>query len=527
MAVRTSVVAFVMGIVATGMAFADDAEKPRPLVSTPSKKSDTETSPPQSVASPAYTTPSVKVGTRVAPNMPIAPVSPSIATASPADSSPSVSKALSRSRRQRRQNWERLLQEPAKISIDNQKSITLGAFLDQVRRQHGLNVQIDMQNVIPLAGTLKLGEQVTTGQAAKLAMPNRKAVAQELSTLPSKSAWGYAASPSAYLIPAEARVEAELKSEVAPVEDLNADEPSKDGPSPAPSKNGLAKKKGKPKTNQSGKGESQKETEPAKEPALGSPEVVAEMKTFLEIPIDVSLVTRSDSTLEEVLQIAMNQAFPIQTMFNFWMTADESALPMSLTQAMEWELLVQDHGVLITTRLNANLQKETRVYSIRALEGSMNLKSEDVARLVTRTVRPWSWKKHFPDANAASSVSPSKSKPSLPKKITLPKVDLSLLGMLLSSTAANRSVIRLTRSEETTSGQQTDKTELTEEDMALLAQMWESLFQGSISIIQVIYHADPPSGVIEVHPGLLIISQSQGAHREIADLLEQLQNPEN
>ena len=526
MAVRRSVIAFVMGIVVSGSAFADDAEKPRPVVSTPSKKSDAATWPLRPVAPPVSVAPPV---TPVAPSMPTAPRSASIVAASPADSSPSVSKTLSRSRRQRRQNWERLLQEPANITIDNQKSITLGAFLDQVRRQHGLNVQIDMQNVIPLAGALKLGEQVTTGQAAKLAMPNRKAVSQEVSPYPAQPVAVSAASPTTYQVPVEVRVEAEVKSEVAPVKDLKWDEsePGKDGPSPAPSKNGPAKKKGKPKSNQSGKGESKKETEPAKEPALDTPEVVTEMKTFLEIPIDVSLVTRSDSTLEEVLQTAMNQAFPIQAMLNFWMAADELALPMSLTQAMEWELLVQDHGVLITTRLNANLQKETRVYSVQALERSMNLKSDDVARLVTRTVRPWSWKKHFPDASAASNGSPSKSKPSLPKKITLPKVDLSLLGMLLSSTAANRSVIRLTSSEETTSGQQTDKTELTEEDMALLAQMWDGLFQGSISIIQVIYHADPPSGVIEVHPGLLVISQSQGAHREIADLLEQLQHPEN
>src|SRR6185295_14624392 len=57
---------------------------------------------------------------------------------------------LSRQRRQRRLDWETALQAPAKLTMGDQKSITLGMLLDQIREKHGLNVQIDMPHVLPM-----------------------------------------------------------------------------------------------------------------------------------------------------------------------------------------------------------------------------------------------------------------------------------------------------------------------------------------------------------------------------------------
>ena len=40
--------------------------------------------------------------------------------------------------------------------------------------------------------------------------------------------------------------------------------------------------------------------------------------------------------------------------------------------------------------------------------------------------------------------------------------------------------------------------------------------------LEIVHYADAPTGSIQTLPGKLIITQSQAAHREIAELLEQL-----
>lgn len=543
MAVRRSVIALLVGIAATGSVFADEINKIEPIVKKPVKKS-AKGEKPSAISddsseygsSPTAVKPAI-----AAPSQPM-PLSPSSApaqVATPLTSSTSLSSPLSRERRQRRQKWERALQEPANLTVEDQKSITLGALLSQIRSKHGLNVQIDMQHVLPLTAAFELGGQsATKGQAARYAMQIPIIVRPGTSPLPSNRLRVHSAKPTTYQLPVEL-LATDGKSPSAQAElviegleenstpTLYEDAGGKAEPSKAEPKGGPVKKKGKSKNNENKKGDAGKNKGGVEEPESVAQLTAAAMKSFLETPIDAALVTRSDTTVEDVLQTAMNQAFPIQTMLNLSM-AEGLPLPMSFTQAMDWDLLIQDHGVLITTRLNANLQKETRVYSVRALEQNSRLKSEDVARIVTRTVRPWSWKKHFPEAKVETHVeSPPKGKTTPNRKLTLPKVDLSLLSLLLSSYSFEGPQFRLASDEETKSGDKSETTELTEEDLAMLAQAWESLFQGSISVIQVIYHADPPSGIVEVLPGLLIISQSQGAHREIADLLEQLQHPDD
>lgn len=538
MVVRRSVIALLVGIVAAGSVFADEGEKFEPIVKSPGKKSATGEKPAaKSEESRAYGgSPTAVKPATAAPSQP-EPLLPSSAPAnvanSPATSIPQ-SNTLSRERRQRRQKWEQALHEPARLSVDDQKSITLGGLLNQLRSKHGLNVQIDMQHVLPLTAAFEMGgPSAAKGQAAKYAMQTPITARQGSFPLPSNRLHVHLAKPTTYQPPADDNnppPQAELviggfEGNLPPVKE--GDAAGEAEPSKAEHKSGPIKKKGKSKKNENKKGDAGKDKGAVEEPESGTQWVAAAMKSLLEIPIDAALVTRSDSTVEDVLQSAMNQAFPIQAMLNLSM-AEEMPLPMSFTQAMDWDLLIQDHGVLVTTRLNANLQKETRVYSVRTVEQTAKLKSEDVARIVTRTVRPWSWKKHFPEAKGeAHPESPPRGKTTPNRKLTLPKVDLSLLSLLLSSHAIGTPQIRLASDEETISGDKSEKTELTEEDLAMLAQAWESLFQGSISVIQVIYHADPPSGIVEVLPGLLIISQSQGAHREIADLLEQLSHPEN
>jgi hypothetical protein len=56
----------------------------------------------------------------------------------------------------------------------------------------------------------------------------------------------------------------------------------------------------------------------------------------------------------------------------------------------------------------------------------------------------------------------------------------------------------------------------------LLSSGTRAAMHGTLSSVEILHYADPPTGIIEVLPGRLVISQSLGAHREIKDLLEQL-----
>jgi len=55
-----------------------------------------------------------------------------------------------------------------------------------------------------------------------------------------------------------------------------------------------------------------------------------------------------------------------------------------------------------------------------------------------------------------------------------------------------------------------------------VASAFTTLAHASLTNVEVVHYADPPTGSIRVSVGQLIITQSQAAHREIAKLLTQL-----
>jgi len=250
----------------------------------------------------------------------------------------------------------------------------------------------------------------------------------------------------------------------------------------------------------------------------------------LKSPINTAELYDPDSTatVEDVLRQALEQTLPISALMQASISA-ELPLPTMPTKALEWELLVVDEGVLLTSKLHANLHKETRVYSTKALEKSAGLKTAEVARVLTRTVRPWSWKNEYADAGPAdkpkSPQDKSKAGTKTGKAISIPKINFDISSLISATKATAEQHLRLVNAEgasSTTTEIKPDSVELTEEQLELLGRAWDGLFEATVTSIQVIYHADPPTGVMEVLPGMLIISQSQGAHREIAELLEQL-----
>ncbi len=471
---------------------------------------------------------------------------------------------LSKQRRQRRAKWSEALQAPANLSIDGGETFTLGGLLERVQKQHGLPVRIDLPHVLPMTSmaemtTARLAPQRSSNPAVRMPSPLGFApigLIQTYSsdvpptysgavTLPPASAPYYSAEPPS--VPATFAPAAVVP--YAPTTPLSppvrTDKPVAppvipDGNEPVPpvsaiqaeiipeSADGKPTLKAPPAIKEGTPDDSDEKTEPH-EAARAVQAMLAEM---LSTPVDVTVIQQPEATVEDVLRQAFDRSFPLQALIN---TSLSEEMPMlaSLSKATEWELLLQDDGVLLTTKLNANLHKETRVYSTRELEKAAGLKAEDVARVLTRTVRPWSWKKNFPNAvTDAKPATETKRATKTSKAVSIPKIDLSLLSLLFSSRSTLPKHIRLANDEHAAvptadSTSESENVELTEEQLELLGRAWEGLFQGAVASLQVVYHADPPTGVIEVLPGMLIVSQSQGAHREIADLLEQLANPEN
>ncbi len=482
--------------------------------------------------------------TAVAP--PATTVASGTAVTSPVNSAPAA--PLSRQRRERRQKWEAALQSPANLTLDDAESITLGELLKRIRAQHGLAVRIDLPQVLPMAA---LAEITTVQLSPKSSRTTGNAYTAPPTIMPYGVVPSYSTSPMAVQEPKStptwkpdpltpAAPSPVLRSTYKP---LTAPEPLAapvSAAEPANARFSAIESALKPADPINPPVDVEAEaTEPTATSDEASTESVAarlqlSLDELLSTPVAASLVVQPDVTVEDILRQVFDRSFPLQALISVSLAEEGMPFGASLTRALEWDLLVQDDGVLLTSRLNANLRKETRVYSIRAIEKAGDLKAEEIARVVTRTVRPWSWRTHAVDTKPTL---PASNKPtnSTEKKNTrsvrldkLPFFNLDWTS-LLSDRHVERSLLQLTSESSgvTVTPAENGKVELTPEDLEMLAQMWNGLFQGTVTSLQVIHHADPPTGVLEVLPGLLVISQSQGAHREIADLLEQLANPDN
>lgn len=435
--------------------------------------------PPTPVVPPIAPTPTLPLALpAVAPTLNSRPATTATAASSPAAS-------ITRQSRLRRQKWEDALHAPAQLSAHDQPVITLDELLQEIRQQHKLPVRIDLANVLPLAASD--GVLVRRMPSSSL-----KHVAQKR---PPQAHVKHTAYKS--LVAAEYEEEQENAEQNSPTS-LAATPTDTDGEVVLKAEPEHAVDGDPPRIN---------------EPA----EMLQEMtQAVLTSKLPAELLSQPESTVEDVLREAFNVAFPLQFQMHAAI-AEMVPLPAPLTRAAEWELLIQDDGVLLTTRLNANMHKETRVYSIKSLEKSGGMKADAVARVITRTVRPWSWRTNFPDTAA-----PAIRTGSAPLKIRkLPPVNVDLSWLVSERRPAQG--LRLVSDEETATKDK-GESEITAEDLALIGQLWDYLLQGSITALQVIHHGDPPTGVIEVLPGTLVITQSQGAHREIADLLDQLAN---
>jgi hypothetical protein len=183
-------------------------------------------------------------------------------------------------------------------------------------------------------------------------------------------------------------------------------------------------------------------------------------------------------------------------------------LPVT-TRAWDLALVVDANSVLITTRLRANAMKETRVYRLGSLG---EIPTESLVRIITHSVRPWSWRSRADEI--AEQLASRWPKTSIP----LPGIELSATeGIKFASTEGGGKApfigVAPGGSEEAVAatGQ-------------LLAGGAAATLHSLVAALEIAHHGDPPTAVIESLPGVLVITQSQAAHREIAALLNELRD---
>jgi len=205
-----------------------------------------------------------------------------------------------------------------------------------------------------------------------------------------------------------------------------------------------------------------------------------------------------------------------------------SGSPIVETEASQFDYLVEDDGLLITTRLKVLATKETRVYSLKNLK---DITPDQLSTVIRQSVRPWSWRSRIDDLGTQLKTGgpriPEKSLvAALKSGVQLATADLPIPGLSLSSD--DKPVDKKEKAEGHATCQCDNAKEPQEAvELALLGDALANgvvvLAQTSLTALEIAHYADPPTGSVQILPGRLIITQSQPAHREIAELLKQLQ----
>jgi hypothetical protein len=236
----------------------------------------------------------------------------------------------------------------------------------------------------------------------------------------------------------------------------------------------------------------------ADRPADSNPEDL--IASYNEAPIAVSAVSLEDATVREGLEQLLN-ALPMTGG-----AAISVGLPIT-TRALHLDLLVDENSVLITTQLRANAAKETRVYRLGSLS---EMPPETLVRVITRNVRPWSWRSQVHEI--ADQLASRWPKTPLP----LPKVEINMTeGVKLASS-------EVAGGSQPTAAFPSASDETVAATGQLLAGGAVAAVDTLVAALEIVHHGDPPTGVIETLPGMLVITQSQGSHREIEELLDAL-----
>jgi hypothetical protein len=398
-----------------------------------------------------------------------------------------------------RKAWEALLRAPARLDFGSRSTVTMQEVLDQLHKQHHLSYRFDVPTL-----TGSLGQEVTGAPSPVFYTPQSSGAPQYAPT-------ALIAAPAAPILsvtvgtpqvvaaaPDPVAVPVVAPPPVAVVQPVTQTE------NPIPATNPPAAA--------------------APTAVVLSPAVPVSPAVFSPPvkPVDATSISATFSKVEVNIQNFDTQGASIATILRHTFDAlpvemGEIAeafggLPITLTNASLVDYLVEDDGLLITSRMNALTVKETRVYSIKHLR---DLTPEQLAAVIPQSIRPWSWRSHINDLGSQLKAGmPKISAETTTAWITTAAQMVSETTGIDVEIADDETVPRMTGQPPTAAA--------TEVDFESVVNGLIALGQASISALEMVHFSDPPTGTIETLPGKLVITQSQAAHREIADLLEQL-----
>ena len=442
------------------------------------------------------------------------------------------------------QSVEQKLQAPAQLNLRGREQIAVGELLQQLREKHGLNIRVDRSAVKLLTLILEEGlvpaDDVATWRPAARPAPSATPVytasgllpvtAQPIDSSPSPAEYNASTYPTS-----RQSSQPSLQHEYSPQHErvgaihypphfqyLPASPVSQDAKLGPPaqalitdSREAILTAKTERKKAPADAAEPPETDEPAPPEQPGVHFLGAAQAYFQRSLLLTDSLQDENLTVEEVLRAALEQmATPLD------MSEELAGLPVAYSHAYDWDLLTIGNTVYITTRMQANLHKVVRVYQVPS---AVNLTSGELSEVIRRSIRPWSWRTQINDIIGQIKMD-------WPEGAALPPECLSQLSLVLSGGGAP---VTLNGNSDLEGNANASPAATPDPQASILAmkafgQLLTSSavagIQGMISGAEMMHYADPPTATIEAIPGLLVICQSQSAHREIAELLSQLQD---
>ncbi|MFG0334525.1 MAG: hypothetical protein ACF8TS_14305 [Maioricimonas sp. JB049] len=396
---------------------------------------------------------------------------------------------------------EQKLQQPADLDLGDTDTISIGAVLDQIRERHGLRVQLYRGTAMLMSLCLDM-VQNDDGNTAS-GVQGGVVFSSPGSTL----SGGYLRDDVQYFPPAPDAVAVPAATSYPATPASVATSPQATPAVPAPPTP-------EPLTPDSPAAESTESEETTDDgPVL--PAMTRSEQRFRACPISATMLRGDDLTIEELLRAVIAQIpSPLDD-------EEFAALPVTYTHAYTWDLLIREEGVYVTTRAQANLHKTARVYRVPA---GGDFTPEELAEVVRRTIRPWSWRDQIDEIvnRIEIDVPPGAALPTITQ---MPTIDLAS-GTIVQNASDGAASPAAQKNQDAT----TVEPENAEAGGLSVKALGSLLSSGTIAAahalinsLEMMHYADPPTATIEVLPGMLIISHSRTAHREIADLLQQIE----
>lgn len=377
-----------------------------------------------------------------------------------------------------RTQLEALLLTPAKLDFEGRKQVSVREVLDGLHQQHQLSVRFDIPVLAAMFDRSARGPGYHPAQVA-IRYPSSPSghAAYYMGDTPALKAPVVKASQVETVSPsvsplAIAQAESSEVADVLPLVEP-AVEPETEKPTPAE--------------------------------APSADDIHQMLDELLEQELDIQTLDLSRVSIATVLRQALDAALTSQG-------SESTGMPILMTNAALLDYLVEDDGLLITTRMKALSTRETRVYSIKHLK---DLPAEQLSRTIRQSIRPWSWRSQINDLGEQLKGTP------LPTETltSLAKTGLQLVG---AEVGVNIAATADAESPVPQPVNRIDEAKQMEMLGGALTNGLITLAQSTLLALEMVHYAEPPTATIQTLGHKLIITQSQTAHREIAELLKQL-----